>query len=126
MTKKKRGRPRSKNPSSSALYHRKWREKQGILFGDELWDKIINGFKKFLEPPFNERNIKIIKEISNYINLEKRDKNWFGVCIFHDEETPSFAVFPEKNTFHCFGCGANGNVSDFIKLITEKKKGDKK
>ena len=54
MTKKKRGRPRSNNPSSSALYHRKWREKQGILFGDELWDKIINGFNKFLEPPISK------------------------------------------------------------------------
>ena len=54
MAKRKRGRPRSKHPSSSALYHRKWREKQGILFGDELWYKIINGFKKFLEPPFSK------------------------------------------------------------------------
>jgi len=54
MAKRKRGRPRSKNPSSSALYHRKWREKQGILFGDELWNKIINGFNRFLEPPFKK------------------------------------------------------------------------
>ena len=51
MAKRKRGRPRSKNPSNSALYHRKWREKQGILIGNILWDKITNGFKKFLTPP---------------------------------------------------------------------------
>ena len=54
MAKKKRGRPRSKNPSNSALYHRKWREKQGINYGDVLWNKIINGFKKFLDPPFKK------------------------------------------------------------------------
>ncbi len=99
--------------------------KDWLYIEDGQYDSRQEWSKKFLEPPFNERNIEIIKEISNYINLEKRDKNWFGVCIFHDEKTPSFAVFPEKNTFHCFGCGVNGDVSDFIKLITEKKKGDK-
>ena len=52
--KRKVGRPRSENPSKVALYHRKWRKKQGITFSDDFWERVIKGFEKFLEPPFNK------------------------------------------------------------------------
>ena len=50
---KKVGRPKSKKPSKRALYLREWRANN--LIGDRLWSKIINGMRKFLEPPFNNK-----------------------------------------------------------------------
>jgi DNA primase len=52
--------------------------------------------------------------ISEYLTLRPKGKNYFGLCPFHNEKTPSFSVDPEKQLYHCFGCGAGGNVFTFI------------
>ena len=52
--------------------------------------------------------------ISQHVDLKKRGRNYFGLCPFHSEETPSFSVGIDKQIFHCFGCGAGGNVFSFI------------
>jgi len=56
----------------------------------------------------------IVEVISNYLTLTKKGKNYFGLCPFHPEKTPSFSVSPEKQIFHCFGCGKGGNVFTFL------------
>lgn len=56
----------------------------------------------------------IVEVVSGYLTLRKRGKNYFGLCPFHHEKTPSFSVNPEMQIFHCFGCGAGGNVFTFI------------
>jgi DNA primase len=52
--------------------------------------------------------------VAQYVDLKKRGRNFFGLCPFHPEKTPSFSVAPDKQIFHCFGCGAGGNVFSFI------------
>jgi len=56
----------------------------------------------------------ILDFISGYIQLKKSGRNFFGLCPFHIEKTPSFSVNPEKQIFHCFGCGEGGNIYSFI------------
>ena len=56
----------------------------------------------------------IVDVISDYMQLTKRGRNWFGLCPFHGEQTPSFSVSQDKQIFHCFGCGAGGNAITFI------------
>ncbi len=56
----------------------------------------------------------LVSLVGEYLTLEKRGKNMVGLCPFHSEKTPSFNVSPEKQLFHCFGCGASGNVFSFI------------
>lgn len=56
----------------------------------------------------------IVDVISDYIQLTKRGRNWFGLCPFHGENTPSFSVSQDKQIFHCFGCGAGGNAITFV------------
>lgn len=56
----------------------------------------------------------IVDVISDYVQLTKRGRNWFGLCPFHGENTPSFSVSDDKQIFHCFGCGAGGNVITFV------------
>lgn len=58
--------------------------------------------------------IDIISIISEHINLKKSGQNYKGLCPFHSEKTPSFTVSPAKQIFHCFGCGAGGNVFHFL------------
>ena len=59
-------------------------------------------------------NTDIVDVISEYVQLTKRGRNFFGLCPFHGEQTPSFSVTQEKQIFHCFGCGAGGNVITFL------------
>lgn len=59
----------------------------------------------------------IVGVISEYVKLEKKGKNYFGKCPFHNEKTASFSVEPVKQIFHCFGCGKGGNVLHFIMSI---------
>lgn len=55
--------------------------------------------------------------VSSYVNLKRRGKNMVGLCPFHNEKSPSFNVYPENNSFYCFGCGAGGDVITFIRKI---------
>ena len=56
----------------------------------------------------------IVEVISQVVSLKKVGKNFKGLCPFHSEKTPSFTVSPEKRIYHCFGCGAGGNVFKFV------------
>lgn len=73
-------------------------------YSDELIDEIRNS---------ND----IVDIISQYVNLKKSGRNFFGLCPFHNEKSPSFAVSPDKQIFHCFGCGVGGNVFHFVSKI---------
>lgn len=59
----------------------------------------------------------IVEIISQYVILKKRGRNYLGLCPFHREKTPSFSVSPDKQIFHCFGCGVGGTVINFISKI---------
>ena len=61
----------------------------------------------------------IVDVISDYMQLTKRGRNWFGLCPFHGEQTPSFSVSQDKQIFHCFGCGAGGNSITFVMDIEQ-------
>ncbi len=56
----------------------------------------------------------IVDVISESVILKKSGRNFFGLCPFHSEKTPSFSVNPSKQIFHCFGCSAGGNVLSFV------------
>ncbi len=59
----------------------------------------------------------IVDVISQYVVLRRSGRNFFGLCPFHKEKSPSFSVSPDKQIFHCFGCGVGGNVLHFISKI---------
>lgn len=59
----------------------------------------------------------IIDVISQYVRLKRSGRNYFGLCPFHNEKSPSFSVSPDKQIFHCFGCGVGGNVFTFLMKI---------
>ncbi len=63
--------------------------------------------------------VDIVDVISKYVKLKKQGRNYVGLCPFHNEKTPSFVVSPEKQIFHCFGCGASGDVIKFIMRIED-------
>ena len=56
----------------------------------------------------------IVDVVSQYVRLTKKGNSYFGLCPFHNEKTPSFSVTPSKQMYYCFGCGAGGNVFNFI------------
>ena len=59
----------------------------------------------------------ITEVVGNYVQLRHRGRTHTGLCPFHSEKTPSFVVYPETQSFYCFGCGAGGDVISFIKKI---------
>lgn len=61
----------------------------------------------------------ILDVVSEYVKLEKRGRNYIGLCPFHDEKTPSFTVSEDKKICHCFGCKKGGNVFQFIQEIKD-------
>lgn len=75
-----------------------------VRYSDELIDEIKN-------------NNDIVDVISQYVVLKRSGRNYFGLCPFHKEKSPSFSVSPDKQIFHCFGCGVGGNVFHFISKI---------
>ena len=75
-----------------------------VRYSEELIDEIRNS---------ND----IVDIISQYVILKRSGRNFFGLCPFYKEKTPSFSVSPDKQIFHCFGCGAGGNVIHFISKI---------
>lgn len=56
----------------------------------------------------------ILTVVGEYVRLEKKGKNYFGLCPFHNEKTPSFSVDPSKQLYYCFGCGKGGSVIQFV------------
>lgn len=56
----------------------------------------------------------IVDIVSRYVSLKKKGSNYFGLCPFHNEKTPSFSVAPDKQMFYCFGCGKGGGPVRFI------------
>jgi len=75
-----------------------------VRYSDELIEEIRNS---------ND----IVDIISQYVVLKRSGRNYFGLCPFHKEKSPSFSVSPDKQIFHCFGCGAGGNVFHFTSKI---------
>lgn len=75
-----------------------------VRYSDELIDEVRNS---------ND----IVDIISQYVVLKRSGRNFFGLCPFHKEKSPSFSVSPDRQIFHCFGCGAGGNVIHFIQKI---------
>ena len=75
-----------------------------VRYSEELIDDIKNS---------ND----IVDIISQYVILKRSGRNFFGLCPFHKEKTASFSVSPDRQIFHCFGCGAGGNVIHFISKI---------
>ena len=53
----------------------------------------------------------IVDLISSYVSLKRAGSNMLGLCPFHSEKTPSFTVFPARQGYYCFGCGAGGDVA---------------
>ena len=75
-----------------------------VRYSDELLDEI------------RSRN-DIVDVISQYVTLKRKGRNFFGLCPFHNEKSPSFSVSPDKQIFKCFGCGVGGNVFHFISKV---------
>ena len=59
----------------------------------------------------------IVEVISQYVVLKRSGRNYFGLCPFHNEKSPSFSVSPDRQYFHCFGCHKGGDVFTFISEI---------
>ena len=62
--------------------------------------------------------IDIVSVVSEYVDLKKKGKSFWGLCPFHNEKTPSFSVDPVKQIYKCFGCDKGGDV---ISFVMEKK-----
>ena len=59
----------------------------------------------------------IVSVVSDYVKLERKGSNYWGLCPFHGEKTPSFSVTPSKQIFYCFGCHKGGNAIHFVSNI---------
>lgn len=64
-----------------------------------------------------KQKVDILAVASSYVKLSRRGRNWVGLCPFHAEKTASFNIYPESNSFYCFGCGEGGDVISFIEKI---------
>jgi DNA primase len=78
---------------------------EGVYMGNMLKEEFIEHVRSHSD---------IVGVINDYVTLKRKGKNYWGICPFHGEKTPSFSVNPEKQFFYCFGCGSGGNVFNFI------------
>ncbi|MCA1213758.1 DNA primase [Bacillus amyloliquefaciens] len=76
--------------------------------GNRIPDEVVNQVQQSAD---------IVEVIGDYVQLKKQGRNYFGLCPFHGENTPSFSVSSDKQIFHCFGCGAGGNVFSFLRQM---------
>ena len=63
------------------------------------------------------RRTDIVELVGSYVQLKRKGRLYGGLCPFHSEKTPSFSVSPDKQIYHCFGCGKGGSVISFIMEI---------
>src|SRR5947209_17345893 len=56
----------------------------------------------------------VVDVVGQKVSLKKAGSTFKGLCPFHSEKSPSFVVFPDKGNYHCFGCGANGDIFSFV------------
>ncbi|GIS54776.1 hypothetical protein Ct9H90mP29_18180 [bacterium] len=61
----------------------------------------------------------IVDVVSQYVDLKQRGPDFFGLCPFHSEKTPSFSVAPGKQIYYCFGCHSGGNVFSFFNGLSK-------
>lgn len=73
--------------------------------GRRIPDEVINQVR---------RHFDIVDIVGKYVQLKKSGRNYFGLCPFHSEKTPSFSVAADKQIYHCFGCGAGGDAIKFV------------
>lgn len=78
----------------------------GVRIPEEVIDRVRKHFE-------------ILDVVQSYVQLKKSGRNYFGLCPFHSERTPSFSVSPDKQIFHCFGCGVGGDIIKFIMEIDQ-------
>lgn len=78
--------------------------------GGRIPEEVIDQIKQHFD---------IIDVVSEYVPLKKSGKNFFGLCPFHSEKSPSFSVSPDKQIFYCFGCGVGGNLIKFLMDIEQ-------
>jgi DNA primase len=66
--------------------------------------------------------VDLVKVVGEHLRLTKRNKDFIGLCPFHQEDTPSFTVHPQTQTWYCFGCQRHGDVFTFVELIEKTDK----
>ncbi len=64
------------------------------------------------------QRVSLTDAVSKHVRLLRKGQMMMGLCPFHGEKTPSFSINPSRGTYHCFGCGARGDVIDFVRQHT--------
>ena len=82
--------------------------RKGNMTNRFIPDNIIDDIRKHFD---------IVDVVGQHVKLKRSGRNYFGLCPFHSEKSPSFSVAPDKQIYYCFGCGAGGNVINFVMNI---------